>query len=77
MRLWFGRRVGITVESATFVDERGAQGLKPIDLIGFIGTTEVVPCYKAPFESSVYSGRRTEMPPEMERPGMATFWISW
>jgi hypothetical protein len=25
------------------------QGLKPIDFIGFIGTTEVVPCYnKAP-----------------------------
>jgi hypothetical protein len=23
------------------------QGLKPIDFIGFIGTTEVVPCYKA------------------------------
>jgi hypothetical protein len=24
------------------------QGLKPgVDLIGFIGTTEVVPCYKA------------------------------
>ena len=22
------------------------QGLKPIDFIGFIGTTEVVPCYK-------------------------------
>jgi hypothetical protein len=22
------------------------QGLKPVDFIGFIGTTEVVPCYK-------------------------------
>ena len=26
--------------------EKG-QGLKPTDLIEFIGTTEVVPCYKA------------------------------
>jgi hypothetical protein len=26
---------------------RVQQGLKPIDFIGFIGTTEVVPCYKA------------------------------
>ncbi len=24
------------------------QGLKPIDSFGFIGRTEVVPCYKAP-----------------------------
>jgi hypothetical protein len=23
------------------------QGLKPVDFVGFIGTTEVVPCYKA------------------------------
>src|ERR1019366_9108551 len=27
-----------------------SQGLKPIDFIGFIGTTEVVPCYRAPIE---------------------------
>jgi hypothetical protein len=27
--------------------KRIPQGLKPIDFIGFIGTTEVVPCYKA------------------------------
>ena len=28
--------------------QKHPQGLKPIDFIGFIGTTEVVPCYKAP-----------------------------
>jgi hypothetical protein len=27
--------------------EENPQGLKPNHLIGFIGTTEVVPCYKA------------------------------
>jgi hypothetical protein len=27
--------------------QRALAGLKPIDFIGFIGTTEVVPCYKA------------------------------
>jgi hypothetical protein len=29
------------------------QGLKPnIDLIGFIGTTKVMPCYKAGFDGA-------------------------
>ena len=27
--------------------ERKLQGLKPADFISFVGTTEVVPCYKA------------------------------
>src|ERR1039458_3024279 len=38
------------------------QGLKPIDFIGFIGTTEVVPCYKAQVFGT------TEVVPFQDRP---------
>jgi hypothetical protein len=36
------------------------QGLKPIEFIGFIGTTEVVPCYKAS-EMQFSAGCASEM----------------
>ena len=42
------------------------QGLKPIDFIGFISTTKVVPCYKAP-EMEFSKGARCESKPQILR----------
>jgi hypothetical protein len=33
-------------DTGDWAGQKSLQGLKPIDVIGFIGTTEVEPCYK-------------------------------
>src|ERR1035437_4588411 len=54
-------------EKGLIAEENGSdgvpQGLKPIDFIGFIGTTEVVPCYKARWREFFRSLYRPLLPP--------------
>ena len=38
------------------------QGLKPIDFVGLIGTTEVVPCYKAPLRGVFFAASQASSP---------------
>jgi hypothetical protein len=46
----FPRWLSGLLKEGRFVASEPFQGLKPTGSIGFIGTTKVMPCYKARFE---------------------------